>query len=187
MNTSLARSSYRHPHVFRGLSLGHGPRDGTHYMNRWRLLHMFRHFDPPFSGLWKIFIVSAPIFDLKKIGKCISTPIFHQNLGKCIVPPPLVLPFVAFRVNGPRWASKTQPSTPTRPPTPTHPHPTPPPHNVRLKENVRTILKYTYVNQQFCTGDGEMLPHVAMPSHPWTVGGSIQTATLKHQWPLICW
>ena len=190
MNTSLARSSYRHPHVFRGLSLGHGPRDGTHYINRWRLLHMFRHFDPPFSGLWKNFIVSAPIFDLKKIGKCISTPIFHQNLGKCIVPPPpfsftlcsVSSQWTALSIQNPTEYPHTSPH-----PHPPPPHPTPPPHNVRLKENVRTILKYTYVNQQFCTGDGEMLPHVAMPSHPWTVGGSIQTATLKHQWPLICW
>ena len=28
----------------------------------WRLLHMLRHFDPPFSGLLKICIVSTPIF-----------------------------------------------------------------------------------------------------------------------------
>ena len=54
-------------------------------------------------------------------------PYFSSKFGEMYSPPPpLVLPFVAFRVNGPRWASKTQPSTPTRPPTPTHPHPTPP-------------------------------------------------------------
>ena len=37
----------------------------SHYMASltiWRLLHMLRHFDPPFSGLWKICIVSTPMF-----------------------------------------------------------------------------------------------------------------------------
>ena len=58
----------------------------------WRLLHMLRHFDPPFSGLWKICIVSTPIFE-QKWGKCrISTPIFGQNLAKCIVSTPLFFP-----------------------------------------------------------------------------------------------
>ena len=80
----------------------------------WRLLHMLRHFDPPFMDLWKICIVSTPIF-VQKWGKCrISTPTFCQNLAKCIVSTPFFSPFVAFRVNGRCWASlsKTQPRTP---------------------------------------------------------------------------
>ena len=40
----------------------------------WRLLHMLRHFDPPFAGLWKICIVSTPIFGAKM--RKISTHIF---------------------------------------------------------------------------------------------------------------
>ena len=75
--------------------------DGLHYivetvpgrvLTLWRWLHMLRHFDPPFSGLWKICIVSTPIFE-QKLGKCrISTPIFCQNLAKCIVSTPLFGP-----------------------------------------------------------------------------------------------
>ena len=46
-------------------------------------------FRPPFSGLWKICILSTAIFQ-QKLGKCrISTPIFHQNWAKCIVSTPL--------------------------------------------------------------------------------------------------
>ena len=79
-----------------------------------RLLHMLRHFDPPFSGLRKICIVSTPIFE-QKWGKCrISTPIFHQILAKCIVSTPPFWPFVAFGVNRRCWAtlSETRPSSP---------------------------------------------------------------------------
>ena len=62
----------------------------------WRLLHMLRHFDPPFSGLWKICIVSTLIFE-EKWGKCrISTPIFGQNLAKCIVSTPIFRPLSHF-------------------------------------------------------------------------------------------
>ena len=77
------------------------PRPGR-ALTIWRLLHMLRHFDPLFSGLWIICIVSTPIF-LQKC--CISTPIFHKNWAKCIVSPPLFLTLVAFRVDRRCWAS----------------------------------------------------------------------------------
>ena len=58
----------------------------------WRLLLVFRHFEPPFSGLWKICIVLTHILS-KNRGKCrISTPIFWQNLATCIVS----IPFFAL-------------------------------------------------------------------------------------------
>ena len=58
------------------------------------------------GGLWKICIVSTPIFK-QKWRKCrISTPIFHQNWAKCFDPPPPFFFFtlVAFRVDGRWWA-----------------------------------------------------------------------------------
>ena len=80
-----------------------------------RLLHMLRHFDPPFSGLWKICIVSTPIFQ-QKWGKCrISTPVFGQNFD------PPFWPFVVFQVNGQCWASLSETE------------PRPPPQRVYLK------------------------------------------------------
>ena len=49
-------------------------------------------FDPTFSGLWKICIVSTPIFYQNWAKWRISTPIFHQNWAKCIVSTPLFWP-----------------------------------------------------------------------------------------------
>ena len=50
----------------------------------WRLLHMLRHFNPTFSGLWKLCIVSTPVFE-QKWGKCIVSPIFSQKSAKYII------------------------------------------------------------------------------------------------------
>ena len=51
---------------------------------------MLRHFDPTFPGLWKICIVSTPIFEWRR-GECrISTPIFvKEKMVKRIVSTPL--------------------------------------------------------------------------------------------------
>ena len=147
-------------------------------------------FRPPFFRSLENFYSFGPYIWFKKNREMYFDPYFSSKFGEMYSPPPpfsftlcsVSSQWTALSIQNPTEYPHTSPH-----PHPPPPHPTPPPHNVRLKENVRTILKYTYVNQQFCTGDGEMLPHVAMPSHPWTVGGSIQTATLKHQWPLICW
>ena len=56
------------------------PGEGTHFMN----ITYAPPFWPPFSGLWKVCLVSTPILEQKR-GKChILTPIF-KNLAKCIV------------------------------------------------------------------------------------------------------
>ena len=60
--------------------------EGTHSM---KVITYAPPFRPPFSGLWKICIVSTSIFE-QKWGKCrISTTIFGQNLAKCILSTPL--------------------------------------------------------------------------------------------------
>ena len=47
----------------------------------WRLLHMFLHFDPPLSGLWKICIVSTPIFS-KNEENVVFRPLFFIKIGQ---------------------------------------------------------------------------------------------------------
>ena len=69
------------------------PGEGTHPMKVTTYAPPFR---PPFSSLWKICIVSTPIFEQKM--RKISTPIFCQNLTKYIVSTPSFWPFVAFQV-----------------------------------------------------------------------------------------
>ena len=78
------------------------PGEGTHSM---KVITYAAPFRTLFSGLWKICIVSTPIFE-QKGGKSFSTPIFCQNLAKCIVAP--FWPLVAFRVNGRCWASPSE-------------------------------------------------------------------------------
>ena len=102
---------------FKISSYGYGhapPGEGTLTMKVTTYAPPFR---PPFLGLWKICIVSAPIVE-QKWGKCrISTPIFGQHLTKCIVSTPFLALCSAFRVNGRCWASlfKTQPRPPPPP------------------------------------------------------------------------
>ena len=75
--------------AFKGCARGLG-----RVLTLWRLLHMLRHFDPLFSGLWKICIVLTPIFE-QNWGKChISTPNFCQNLSKCIILTPFWPPYL---------------------------------------------------------------------------------------------
>ena len=54
---------------------GLGGGGGGGVLTLWRLLHILLHFDPPFSGLWKMCIVSTPIF-WQRWRKFISTPSF---------------------------------------------------------------------------------------------------------------
>ena len=83
------------------------PGEGTHSM---KVITYAAPFRPLFSGLWKMCIVSTPIFE-QKGGKCISTTIFCQNFAKCIASTSPFWPLVTFRVNG-RCPSETQPRPP---------------------------------------------------------------------------
>ena len=94
---------------------------------------MLLHFDPPFSGLWKICRVSTlyfskneenvvfwPIYFSKNEEKSYFDPYFSSKLGKMYSFDPPFLTLVAFRVDG-RWGaslSETWLSTPPPPPPP---------------------------------------------------------------------
>ena len=79
------------------------------------ILHMLHHFDPPFSGLWKVCLVSTPIFEQKTRKMWYFDP-FLSKLGKMYCLDPLFLPFVAMWVKGRCWASLSE--TQPRPPPP---------------------------------------------------------------------
>ena len=51
---------------------------GTHYV---KLLHMLRHFDPPFSGLWKFCIVSTLYFSENE-ENVVLQPLFFIKIGQ---------------------------------------------------------------------------------------------------------
>ena len=133
----------------------------------WWLLHMLRHFDPPFWGLWKICIVSIPIFG-QTWGKCrISTPIFVKKKKKkkkgkmyCFEPP--FWPFVAFRVNGRWWASLSE----TQPRTHNHrPRPRPRLHPIFLKHNSPrpNDASVSYINIRWDNGSAKPLSKPILP------------------------
>ena len=85
--TERTRFSRPRPNDFEDIGQGQRPGEGTLTMKVTTYAPPFR---PPFLGLWKICIVSVPIFE-QKWGKCrISTPIFGQHLTKCIVSPPFL-------------------------------------------------------------------------------------------------
>ena len=72
--------------------------DPGRVLTLWRLLHMLRHFNPPFSGLWKICIVSTPIFEQNVVFR----PLLFVKMYS--FDPPFSS-YVAFRVKGRCWAS----------------------------------------------------------------------------------
>ena len=77
----------------------------------WRLLHMLCHFDPLFSGLLKICIVSTPIFEEKNRKMSYFDPYFLAKFCEMYSFDPPFSPYVAFWVKRRCWASlsETQP------------------------------------------------------------------------------
>ena len=74
----------------------------------------FQHY---FFQVWKICLVSTPIFE-KNEGMTYFEPIFcKKKLAKCIVWTPTFFPFIAFRVNGRYWAFLSNNRVPLPPPT----------------------------------------------------------------------
>ena len=73
-------------------------------LNLWRLLHMLRHFEPPFPGLWSVCMASTPIFEQKWEKKSYFDP-FFVKIWQYVLFWHSFWPFVEIRVNGRCWAS----------------------------------------------------------------------------------
>ena len=98
------------------------------------ILNMLRHFDPSFSGVWKVCLVSTPILVL------IPFLALCSNVSQGAV---LSIPMIDPTENP---QPQPQPPTPTPPPHPhLHPHPHPQPCNLNIVRYIDSepLLKTT--------------------------------------------